>query len=96
MQPDNEQIIKEIGEAEQYLRALIEKLLKLNATPRVLIDATQALDILSRTYGSDSPQLVGQYIGHGYAHSSELSPSSIEQITKSIKEAFANGINPGN
>ncbi|MCC5616377.1 hypothetical protein LC605_15120 [Nostoc sp. CHAB 5836] len=93
MQPDNEQIIKEIGEAEQYLRVLIEKLLKLNATSRVLIDAIQALDILSRVYANDSPQLVGQYIGHGYSSNQELSDSTIEQITKAIKDAMPSGLN---
>ncbi|RCJ42083.1 hypothetical protein [Nostoc punctiforme] len=92
MQPDNEQIIKEISEAEQYLRSLLERLLALRATPRNLGDVVQALEIINRSY-SDSPQLVGQYIGHGYAHNSELSPSSIDQIAKAIKEAIASGIN---
>ncbi len=34
MQPDNEEIIKEISNAEEYLRQLLVRLLALNATPR--------------------------------------------------------------
>jgi hypothetical protein len=96
MQPDNDQIIKEIGEAESYLRELLKRLLALNATPRNLSDVVQALEIISRSYSSDSPQLVGQYIGHGYSSNQELSNSIIEQITKAIKDAVSNGTNSGN
>ena len=105
MQPDNDQIIKEIGEAEQYLKGLLRRLLDLNASPRSLSDIVQALEIVSHSYASESGHIGGSLLRRGYAvggaaplsasisSDQQFSESTIEQIRKALKDADPNGIN---
>ena len=87
MQPNNEEIIKEIAEAEIYIRSLIGKLILLNAPGRMLSDVAQCLQTLSCSYGNDNHY--GHYIGQINAPiPQELPPLFVEQITKAVKEAI--------
>ncbi|MEH2138571.1 hypothetical protein [Nostoc sp.] len=90
MQPNNEEIIKEIAGAEQYLRKLLKRLLALNATLQTLSSVVQALETINRSY-NDSPQLISGYIGHSYSPNQELSASILEQIRKTIHTAINEG-----